>query len=329
MNVGLLGYGSIARSHVRAIQALQARDARVELRLRGVMGRLAEPLRTFALEHGIPRATTDLDDLLADPELDAVIICSPTDLHAEQTERSLRAGKHVLCEIPLATSLAETDRLIELAERVDRRLMVCHTQRYYRPLMEARRMIESGELHVHSIVSRYGFQRRANVNWMGRQRSWTDNLLWHHGCHAVDAALWLLGAEAVDVTAQVALPGPDLGIPMDLTLVMRTARDQIITVTMTYNTHIPIHDYLVIGEETTVQYVDRALRGPDRELVAKATDDDAIARQDADFFAAVRAGREPPVSGRAVRAAMAALQAAQESFEARVRAERGMHPRLP
>lgn len=329
MNVGLLGYGSIARSHVRAIQALQARDARVELRLRGVMGRLAEPSRAFALEHGIPRATTDLDELLAHRELDAVIVCSPTDLHAEQTERSLRAGKHVLCEIPLATSLAETDRLIELAERLDRRLMVCHTQRYYRPLMEARRMIESGDLHVHSIVPRYGFQRRTNVNWMGRQRSWTDNLLWHHGCHAVDAALWLLGAEAVDVIAQVALPGPDLGIPMDLTLVMRTARDQIITVTMTYNTHIPIHDYLVIGEETTVQYVDGALRGPDRELVAKATDDDAIGRQDADFFEAVRAGREPPVSGRAVRPAMAALQVAQESFGARVRAERGTHPRLP
>src|SRR4051794_39445920 len=146
MNVGLLGYGSIARSHVRAIQALQAADARQPLGLRAVMGRLDEPTRQFAAEFGMSLATTDLDELLADPTVDAVIVCSPTDVHAEQTERALRAGKHVLCEIPLATSLAETDRLIDLAERAGVQLMVCHTQRYAAPLIHVRRMIPGGEV---------------------------------------------------------------------------------------------------------------------------------------------------------------------------------------
>src|SRR5438128_2770412 len=118
MNIALLGYGSIAGSHVKAIGSLGDCD----LRLTGVMGRLKDSTEAFAREHGLATATTDLDALLADPALDAVIVCSPTDLHAEQTERALRAGKHVLCEIPLATSLGDVDRLTALAEQLDRRL---------------------------------------------------------------------------------------------------------------------------------------------------------------------------------------------------------------
>lgn len=334
MNIGFLGYGSIAHAHARAIAALRATPEHHDLQLYSVMGRLPEPTADFAREYGMATATTDLDALLADPALDAVVVCSPTDLHAAQTERALRAGKHVLCEIPLATSLADTDRLIALADETGRRLMVCHTQRYNPALVEARRMIAAGELHPHAIVSRYMFHRRANINWMGRERSWTDNLIWHHGCHAVDAALWLLGAAAEEVVAEVALPGADLGIPMDLTIAMRTARDQLATVAMSYNTHFNVHDYLVIGEETTVLFADNQLRDNERVLVP-ATDatglDAGIARQDAEFFAAVREGREPAVSGRAVRPAMAALQVAQDALDARLRAlgPDARHPRLP
>ena len=334
MNVGLVGYGSIAREHARAILALGATPEHASLRLSAVAGRQPEPAEAFAREFGLARTTTQVDELLADPTLDAVVICSPTDLHADQTERALGAGKHVLCEIPLATSLAETDRLIDLAEAVDRKLMVCHTQRYHPALREARRMVEAGELHPHAIISRYLFLRRENVNWVGRRRSWTDNLLWHHGCHAVDTALWLLGATEVEVTGQIALPGEDLGIPMDLTLTMRTPRDQVITVAMSYSSHLSLHDYLLIGEETTLLFADDALRSPERVLVP-AGDGDALssglARQDADFFASVRDGREPPIAGRAVRPTMAALQQAQEILDARLRAvgPAARHPRLP
>jgi 2-hydroxy-4-carboxymuconate semialdehyde hemiacetal dehydrogenase len=336
VKIGFLGYGSIAHSHARAIRAL--RDEGQDLQIHSVMGRLADATADFAREYGAQVATTSLDDLLADPALDAVIVCSPSGAHAAQTEAALRAGKHVLCEIPLALSLAETDALTALADEVGRTLMVCHTQRFSSPLIEARRMIAAGELHPHAIVSRYMFGRRANVNWQGRRRSWTDNLLWHHGCHAVDAALWLLGVadsgEEVEVSAQVALPGGDLDIPMDLAVTMRTARDQLATVAMSYNINFPVHDYLVIGEETTLLYADDQLRDKDRVLVDRGDPAELtrpIARQDAEFFAAIREGRAPAVSGRSVRPAMYALPLAQDSLDARLRdlGGEGKHPQFP
>jgi 2-hydroxy-4-carboxymuconate semialdehyde hemiacetal dehydrogenase len=283
------------------------------------MGRLPAPTRVFAEEFGAALATTDLDELLADPDVEAVIICSPTDRHAEQTERALRAGKHVLCEIPLATSLAETDRLIDLAERTGRRLMVCHTQRYGAPLIEARRMIASGEVRPRALVSRYLLDKRENVSWTGRRRSWTDNLLWHHGCHAVDAALWLLGAEATDVTARATPPDARLRIPMDLSILLRTTGDQLVTVAMSYRALPPMQDYVVIADETTLVYANDELRDHTRVLVPAADhggyDTTALDRQNTDFFASILAGSEPSSSARAVRPAMAALQAAQDELD--------------
>src|SRR5216110_2444294 len=121
MNVAILGYGAIAREHALAIERIRQAIPVPDIRLSAVVGSLLEPTRAFADEFGITVATVDLDDLLADGRIEAVIICSPTDLHAEQTERALRAGKHVLCEIPLATSLADTDRLIRLADEAEDR----------------------------------------------------------------------------------------------------------------------------------------------------------------------------------------------------------------
>jgi 2-hydroxy-4-carboxymuconate semialdehyde hemiacetal dehydrogenase len=340
VNVAIVGYGSIARDHAQAIGGLAGTTGGRDLCLYGVMGPKQDPTAAFAREFDMPLVTTSLDDLLEDPGVEAVIVCSPSPDHAEQTERCLRAGKHVLCEIPLALSLADAERLTALAEEVDRRLMVCHTQRYLPALIEARRSIAMGEIHPHAIVSRYMFGRRENVNWRGRRRTWTDNLLWHHGGHAVDAALWLLGVadrdETVATVAQVALPGEDLGIPMDLSLAMRTARDQLATVAMSYHVSFPVHDYLIIGEERTLLFADGALRDGERLLVeADRTEagnpNSAIARQDAEFFAAIREGREPAVSGRSVQPAMAALQAAQDVLDARLDeagADAG-HPRRP
>jgi len=313
LQVAIVGNGSIARAHVQALREVQSSRPVV----RTVMGRLVESAAAFAAELGITNSTTRLEDVIEDDHVGAVIVCSPTDVHAEQTERALRAGKHVLCEIPLATSLADVDRLIAVADQVDRRLMVCHTQRYFPALLEIRRQIAAGELHPQAVVSRFMFPRRDNVNWMGRRRSWTDNLLWHHGCHAVDAALWLLGASQVDVAAQIGLPSGTLGVPMDLGITMRTPHNQVITVAMSYNTHIPLHDYLVIGEENTLLFDDGALRDRERVLMPRPSGDnsvEAIGRQDAEFLAAIDEQREPAISGRSVRPAMVALQAAQDTL---------------
>jgi 2-hydroxy-4-carboxymuconate semialdehyde hemiacetal dehydrogenase len=333
-NVVLLGYGSIAQVHARTVLQLQQSPRYDDLKLYGVMGRDLEATRAFAAEFGMNVATTDLDEVLGDPQVDVVIICSPTDVHTEQAERALRAGKHVLCEIPLATSLSETDRLIRAIEETGRQFMVCHTQRYYEGLWEARRMVAAGEFHPHALAARHIRLRRENVNWMGRRRTWNDNLLWHHGCHSVDTALWLLGATEVEVTAQVALPGGNLDVPMDLTIVMRTPRDQIATIVMSYNSHFPLHDYLVMGEETSVLWEEDELRSPDRVLAGHRGGDAldrAVFRQDEEFFAAIDEGRKPAISAQAARPAMAALQAVQDILEARLArlGPEARHPRLP
>lgn len=325
MNVALVGPGSIAEDHARALHDLRTHHP--DLTLRAVMGPHREAAETFAREHKALSATTDLDELLDDPLIDAVIICAPSEQHAQQTERCLRAGKHVLCEIPLALSLAETDRLIALAEQVDRRLMVGHTQRYWPSSQEARRRAAEGELHPHALLGRHMFQRRENVNWKGRRRDWTDHLLWHHACHSVDLALWLLGAEAASVVSQVALPSEPLGIPMDLTISLRTPRDQIATLVLSYNTHLPLHDYLLIGEEDTLLLTEHELQGSQGTLALQG-ENRPILEQDAEFFAAVREGRDPAVSARSVRPAMAVLQAAQDQLDARM-AEAARHPQRP
>lgn len=319
MKVGIIGSGSIAAEHVKAIRVLQRAGQAPDVVLHAVVGRRIEEAEAFAAEHELRYGTTDLDRMLADAEIDAVIVCSPTDLHATQTARALRAGKHVLCEIPLATSLAETDRPIALADEVDRRLMVCQTQRYFRPLIEAKRMIVAGEIHPHAIVSRYLFNRRDNVNWKGRDRSWTDNLLWHHTCHALDATLWLLGAEEVDAVSQIAAPDPVTGVPMEVAIAIRTPSNQIATVVTSYHALLPQHDYLVIGEETSVHFIGGELRSPEGVLVpAGGSDplDDALPRQNAEFFDAIRDGREPAISARSVRPAMAVLQSVQDRLDA-------------
>ena len=313
MNICLVGYGSIARAHVQALAGEK------DVVLRTVMGRLAEPAAEFAREFGFQRSTTDLDDALDDPALDAVIIASPTDLHAAQAERALQAGKHVLVEIPIATSLAEVDALDALARAHGLCLMVCHTQRYYPPLVEARRWIAEGRLQAYHVLARYAFLRRENVNWAGRRRSWTDNLLWHHGCHAVDTVLWLLGVQQVAVQSQVAPPSHHLNIPMDLDILMRTPADQLIAVSMSYHAMLKYNEYLLIGEETTLLATDSRLVGPSGPILEASTfapGDGPIARQDREFLAAIREGREPAISARSVRPAMAVLQAVQDQIGA-------------
>jgi 2-hydroxy-4-carboxymuconate semialdehyde hemiacetal dehydrogenase len=200
--------------------------------------------------------------------------------------------------------------------------MVCHTQRYSAPLIEARRMIASGEVRPRAMVSRYLLDKRENISWTGRRRSWTDNLLWHHGCHAVDAALWLLGAEATGVTARAAPPDPRLGIPMDLSILLRTTSEQVVTVAMSYRAMPPIQDYVVIADETTLIYANDELRDYERVLVpavdAGSYDTAALDRQNTDFFTSIATGSEPVSSARGIRPAMAALQAAQDELDRHV-----------
>ena len=309
MNICMVGYGSIADVHRRSFARIPG------VRIGAVVGRLLAPTQAFAAQCGASLATVDLAESLAQDEIDAVVITSPSAKHAAQAQAALEAGKHVLVEIPLALSLEESEMLTALAAEQGRLMMVAHTMRFWPTLAAARQYIAEGDLRVHSIFIHYGFLRRENVNWQSRRRSWTDNLLWHHGCHAVDTALWLLGEPAQDAVGYMGPPHAALGIPLDLAVSLRTPREQVVSCALSYNTMRPLLEILIIGEESTLAVRDGKLLDPrDRILAAGGESEEASAvyLQDIEFVSAIRQEREPLVSGEAVLPTMRALQAVQD-----------------
>jgi 2-hydroxy-4-carboxymuconate semialdehyde hemiacetal dehydrogenase len=314
LRVAIAGYGQIARSHTR-IMKQEGHD------LRWLIGRVPQRTAAFAQEHGFAHHSTKLDDALSDPQVEAVILCTPSEQHAAQTEQCLRAGKHALVEIPLAMSFAEGQRLAEMARETGLTVMVAHTHRYQGAMQRAHEIIASGRLTLHNVVARYMFLRRENVGASGYVRSWTDNLLWHHGQHAADMCLWMLGVERpgeVEVTSMLALPDQHLNIPLDLSLVLRTRRDQLATVAMSYNSHRSLYDYVLVGREDTLLIDNGVLRNV-RDVLYDPKQDQAEGRssglmQNREFVAAIRERRQPAISADAVLPVLDVLQRAQDAY---------------
>jgi 2-hydroxy-4-carboxymuconate semialdehyde hemiacetal dehydrogenase len=320
MHVAVVGYGQIARSHTRILAAEGHH-------LDWLIGRVPERTAAFAQEHGYARHSTRLEDALESEAVQAVVLCTPSEQHGAQTAACLAAGKHVLVEIPLAMSYVEGRGLAESARRKGLTLMVAHTHRYQGAMRRAQELIGAGRLTLHNVVARYMFLRRENVGASGYVRSWTDNLLWHHGQHATDMVLWLLGVDQpgqTEVSAMLAPPNPQLGIPLDLSLLLRTARDGrelLGTVAMSYNSHVSLYDYVLIGEEDTLVIEQGVLRNREGVLYDPQTDEAGRRNggllQDREFFAAIREGRPPAISAESVLPALEVLQQAQDAYDRR------------
>lgn len=313
MRLCFVGYGAIAEHHARAFTALDQDFA-------WVVGRDPEQTAQFAERHSFRRHTLDLAEALADPDVDAVVVTSPSQLHEAQTRQALEAGKHVLCEIPLALSLSGGRSLAELARARGRLLMVAHTQRYYEGLVELKRRIDAGEVKPTLVDARFMFRRHENVGWTGRRRTWTDNLLWHHGGHAVDTTLWLLGSRAARVRAELATPYPKTGIPMDVAIALRTEADQLATVTLSYHHHGNTNEFLVVGEDATYTWRSGVLLAADGSVVLEPDDSDPLKSgvylQDREFVEAVAAGRQPHPSADDILPCLEVLQAVQDTGSA-------------
>ena len=310
MRLCFIGYGAIAQHHADAFRQLGAD-------LSWVVGRDPAETATFAQTYGFSHQTLNIEEALTDQTVDAVLVASPSPLHEEQTRQALSAGKHVLCEIPVALSLEGGRSVAELARSRGRALMVAHTQRFYPPLVELRRRILAGDVAPRHVVVRYGFRRHENVGWTGRRRTWTDNLLWHHGGHAIDTTLWLLSAAEVAARGELGPAHPKTGIPMDVGIVLRTTREELATVALSYNTHRPVQDYLVIGERQTLMYTDNRLVGPTGGVLSEEGADDPVKDgvliQDREFMAAISAGRSPSPSADDVLPCLAVQQSVQDS----------------
>ena len=309
MNICLVGYGAIAEKHMEAFGEID------DVCPRWLIGRRMEPSAAFAARWGFEHHSLDLGDALGDPELDAVAITSPNALHADQAEAALKAGKHVLVEIPMALTLDEAERVTRLAREVDRRLMVAHTMRYFPAIQEVRRRVAEGELKIQHMVGFFGLFRRTNTTSAGKPRSWTDDLLWHFGAHMVDVALWTTGHEKAETCNWTfGPPHPTQGI-MDIGLAMRLPGGELFTLALSYNVRQFRWNLGFIGEESTLDFETGALHDAEGETIVAQQSIVDLREQNREFVESVREGRDPAITGETVLPTMQILQDAQDGLK--------------
>ena len=310
MKICLAGTGAMGEVHVKALQKIK--DAEVV----AVASRTEDGGKRFAAQWNIPYHSTNLEACIDRPGVDAVILTTPSQQHADQTVMALAKGKHVQVEIPMSLNLADAQRIVDVTTRSGRICMVTHTRRFSSPHREIRRRIREGTFHLHHLVVETYFFRRTNLNMHGQARSWVDNLLWHHGCHSVDIAYWVLDDPNWQVWGQKGPDHPVLGVPMDLSVAMKAASGPLFTMAMSFNNKGPFGGfYRYIGEEDTYKvYRDTMTDSEGKEVPLDPVA--AFDRQDVEFTSAIREGREPESSARSCLPTMVLLDRIDKAMNA-------------
>ena len=311
MKICLIGEGAQAETHMNALQTMGG------IEVVSVAGGQAEDTQAFTAKWGIPHWSLSLEECLQQPGVEAVINTGPSQLHFEHTRMCIERGKHVLLEIPMALNFEDSQALVDLERESGLTCMVCHTRHFTTGLRALRQMLIDGELHLHHIVVQTYFFRRENINRFGQPRTWIDDLLWHHACHAVDMTRWLLDDDDMSVWGQV---GPDhqlLGIPMDLSIGMKSrSRGVIATIAHSFNNHGEILTPMrFIGEEESYTFVNGVLSDHAGNEVAKGDAQVAVVRQNRDFFESIRDQRIPETSFARCLASMRYLDRVQASID--------------
>ncbi|MFV0515517.1 MAG: Gfo/Idh/MocA family oxidoreductase [Jhaorihella sp.] len=257
-------------------------------------------IERLAAERGIGHATDDLGEALAREDVDAVILSTPTGLHAGQTIAAMRAGKPVLCEIPMADSLADAREVVRVQAETGVPAMVNHVRRFNPPHQWIHNRILSGELALQQLDVQTYFFRRTNTNAKGEARSWTDHLLWHHACHTVDLFQYQTGGPATEVVGLQGPPHPDLGIAMDMSIAMKAPTGALCTLSLSFNNDGPFGTFFryICDNGTYIARYDDLFDGRENpvDLSGVAVSDDGIELADREFIAAIREGREPASS---------------------------------
>jgi 2-hydroxy-4-carboxymuconate semialdehyde hemiacetal dehydrogenase len=291
MRIALAGAGAFGIKHLDALTAIDG------VSVTSVVSRRLEQAQEVAATYGAPHASTDLADALARDDVDAVILCTPTQLHAEQSIAALRAGKHVQVEIPLADSWADAQAVARVQQETGLVAMVGHTRRFNPSHQWMHQRIEAGELAIQQLDVQTYFFRRTNMNALGQARSWTDHLLWHHAAHTVDLFQYQTG-ERVSIANAVQGPiHPDLGIAMDMSIQLRTETGKICTLSLSFNNDGPLGTFFryICDNGTYLARYDDLVTGKEEPIDVTNVDvsTNGIELQDREFVAAIREAREP------------------------------------
>jgi 2-hydroxy-4-carboxymuconate semialdehyde hemiacetal dehydrogenase len=314
IRVALAGAGAFGIKHLDGIQNIDG------VEVVSLISRDLEKTKEVAAKYGIGHVTTDLVDSLALPEVDAVILCTPTQMHASQTLACLKAGKHVQVEIPLCDVLAEGEAVVAAAEASGLVAMCGHTRRFNPSHQYVHQRITAGEFNIQQMDVQTYFFRRTNMNALGQARSWTDHLLWHHAAHTVDLFAYQCGSPIVKANAIQGPIHPTLGIAMDMSLQLQAANGAICTLSLSFNNDGPLGTFFrYIGDTATyLARYDDLYTGKDEKIdVSKvAVSMNGIELQDREFFAAIREGRQPNSSVASVLPCYQVLHALEQQLTA-------------
>jgi 2-hydroxy-4-carboxymuconate semialdehyde hemiacetal dehydrogenase len=291
IKVALAGAGAFGIKHLDGIRNIDG------VEVVSLIGRELEKTKEVAAKYDIGHVTTDLNESLARPDVDAVILCTPTQMHASQTMASLKAGKHLQVEIPLCDVYREGQAVADLAQSSGLVAMCGHTRRFNPSHQYVHQQIKAGRFNIQQMDVQTYFFRRTNMNALGQPRSWTDHLLWHHAAHTVDLFAYQCGSPIVKANAVQGPIHPALGIAMDMSIQLQAANGAICTLSLSFNNDGPLGTYFrYIGDSATyIARYDDLYTGKEEQIDVSKVDVsmNGIELQDREFFAAIREGRQP------------------------------------
>ncbi len=310
MNICMVGYGMMGAWHTEAL-------LKTDAVLHTLVGRRPDAAKEFSDKYGYRKWTTSLDEALADPQIDIVILATPSEQHEQQAIRSLGAGKHTLLEIPMALSLKGAERVVAAAGKSGKIFGMSHPMRFRREREALRARVKSGEENIRHIAGRFFIKRLVNVGATGYQRSWIDNILWHHFCHFVDLGLYLFdGTPIRSIQNYMGQPHPKTGIPMECVVIVETEKDQSLLVHGSYHAAYRFYDKLIVTDRDTYFFDILAGTLKTAEGIVQIEAEQAnCVHIITDFLDAVRNNRPPVASGPSILPAMSVLQAVQDSWD--------------
>ena len=290
MRIALAGAGAFGEKHLDGLKLIDG------VEIVSIISRTAEQAATVAAKYGAKHSSTELEDALARDDVDAVILCTPTQLHAAQAIACMEAGKHVQVEIPLSDSWADAEAVVAKQRETGLTCMVGHTRRFNPSHQYVHNRIVAGDFALQQMDVQTYFFRRKNMNAKGQPRSWTDHLLWHHAAHTID----LFAYQSGKIVAANVMQGPkhpELGIAMDMSIQLKAETGAICTLSLSFNNDGPLGTFFrYIGDSATyIARYDDLVNGKEEPIDVSAVDVsmNGIELQDREFIAAIREGREP------------------------------------
>ena len=314
MKICVAGQGAFGIKHLEAIQKIDG------IEVVSLAGGNPAGTEEVAKRFGIPHWTGDLAESLKQPGVEAAILTTPTQMHADQGEQCMRAGKHVMIEIPIADNLKDSERLLRVQKETGLIAMGGHTRRFNPSHQWIRKRILSGELKIQSMDVQTFFFRRTNMNAAGKPRSWTDHLLWHHACHTVDLFQYQTGEIAHRANALQGPIHPDLNIAMDMSIQLKVPSGAVCTLALSFNNKGPLGTFFryICDNGTYLARYDDLVDGENQpiDLTGVAVSMNGIELQDREFFSAIKEGREPNASVAQCHTAMQTLDRLEKCIAA-------------